>query len=34
MTAVDYRHLLMLEVLLLAWFSWRWVRLKAPRSGR
>lgn len=34
MTAVDWRHLLMLEIVVLAWLSWRWVRLKSPRSDR
>lgn len=32
--AVDWRYLLMAELILLAWLSWRWIRLKAPRSGR
>lgn len=28
---MDYRHLLMLEIVVLAWLSWRWVRLKGAK---
>jgi len=31
---MDWRYLLMAELILLAWLSWRWVRLKDQRSGR
>ena len=30
---IDYRHLLMLEIVVLAWLSWRWVRLKGAKRG-
>lgn len=31
---IDWRHILMVEIVLLAFVSWRWVMLKAPRSDR
>ena len=31
---IDYRHLLMLEIVVLAWLSWRWVRLKGDKREK
>ena len=33
MMAVDWRHILMLEIVVLAWLSWRWVRLKGDKRA-
>jgi len=33
MMAVDWRYLLMAELILLAWLSWRWVRLKGDKRA-